>query len=255
MDNDETLRRQRAVIEAWKDLLLQGYSSDPKDFKVSRHVKHLLELSQWSSAFSVQDKKFILKKHDEACLDLSGIAKGFAIDEISKRLPPPCYVEWGGDVKVVGMHPHGRPWVVAVLKPRSLSQIKQRVEESQMEGQVGPVFTLSDSPKDIVNETGDREYLALLELNDGDSVATSGDCEKVISKDGRFYSHIINPKLGRLLEINETTLAQSVVVCKGPCMYADALSTVSFCASYFINESGKYKCLTRTISFLGSNFT
>lgn len=222
----ETSRRQRAIIEAWRELLLQGYSSDPKDVKISKNVKRLLELSQWSNAFSVKDKRFISKKHDEACLDLSGIAKGFAIDKIARRLPSPCYIEWGGDVKVVGMHPRGRPWNVAVLKPRSLGEIKRRVAESQMEGQVGPVFTLSENTTSSHQER-DREYLAILELNDGDSVATSGDCEKVISKDGKYYSHIINPKLGRLLEINETTLAQAVVVCQGPCMYADAFSTVS----------------------------
>eukprot|EP00557_Chaetoceros_sp_GSL56_P014853 CAMPEP_0176485224 /NCGR_PEP_ID=MMETSP0200_2-20121128/4928_1 /TAXON_ID=947934 /ORGANISM="Chaetoceros sp., Strain GSL56" /LENGTH=1225 /DNA_ID=CAMNT_0017881859 /DNA_START=99 /DNA_END=3776 /DNA_ORIENTATION=+ len=221
----DTSRRQRAIIEVWRELLVQGYSSDPKDVKVSKHVKRLLELSQWSSAFSVKDKKFISKKHDEACLDLSGIAKGFAIDEIAKRLPSPCYIEWGGDVKVVGSHPSGRPWHVAVLKPRSLCEIKRRVEASQMEGQVGPVFTLAD--KHLDEEDSSREYLAIIELNDGDSVATSGDCEKIISKDGKFYSHIISPKLGRLLEINETTLAQAVVVCQGPCMYADAFSTAA----------------------------
>lgn len=223
----ETLRKQRVIIEAWKELLLRGYSSDPKDVKISKNVKRLLELSQWSAAFSVKDKKFISKKHDEACLDLSGIAKGFAIDEIAKRLPSPCYVEWGGDVKVVGMHPSGRPWNVAVLKPRSLCEMKRRVAESQRRGQIGPVFTLFDDTTNTQCDSSDREYIAIIELNDGDSVATSGDCEKVVSKDGKFYSHIINPKLGRLLEINETTLAQAVVVCQGPCMYADAFSTVS----------------------------
>ena len=58
-------------------------------------------------------------------------------------------------------------------------------------------------------------------------ITWSGDCEKVIEKDGKLYSHIINPKLDRLLEINGETLAQAVVVCKGSCMFADALSTVS----------------------------
>jgi thiamine biosynthesis lipoprotein ApbE len=96
--NEES--KQRAVINVWKDLLSLGYSSDPKDLRVSKKVHKLLEISHWFSAFSVKERKFISKKHDGARLDLSGIAKGFTIDEIVKSLPSPCYVEWGGDLKV-----------------------------------------------------------------------------------------------------------------------------------------------------------
>lgn len=217
----ETSRRQRAVINIWKDLLSQGYSSDPKDVRVSRKVKELLQLSQWSASFSVKSE-FISKKHNDACLDLSGIAKGFAVDEIARRLPSPCYVEWGGDIKVVGNHPTGRPWNVAVMQPRTLAQLKRGVAKARSQGQLGPVFTLFDEENEC-----DTFYLAILELHDGDAVVTSGDCEKVVEKDGKLFSHIINPHLGRLLEINDVTLAQAVIVCKGSCMFADALSTVS----------------------------
>jgi len=217
----ETSRKQRAVINIWKDLLSQGYSSDPKDVRVSRKVKELLQLSQWSASFSVKNE-IISKKHNDACLDLSGITKGFAVDEIARRLPPPCYVEWGGDIKVVGNHPTGRPWNVAVMQPRTLGQLKEGVAKARSRGQLGPVFTLFEEEND--SDTG---YLAVLELHDGDTVATSGDCEKVVEKNGKLYSHIINPHLGRLLEINDVTLAQAVIVCKGSCMFADALSTVS----------------------------
>ena len=71
-----------------------------------------------------------------------------------------------------------------------------------------------------------QEYLAILELKDGEAVATSGDYEKVIERDGKLYSHVINPHLGRLLELNQTTLAQAVVVAKS-CMVADALATAA----------------------------
>ena len=57
-------------------------------------------------------------------------------------------------------------------------------------------------------------------------MATSGDYEKVIERDGKLYSHVINPHLGRLLELNQTTLAQAVVVAKS-CMVADALATAA----------------------------
>ena len=231
----ETSRRQRAVINIWKDLLSQGYSSDPKDVRVSRKVKDLLQLSQWSASFSVKNE-IISKKHNDACLDLSGIAKGFAVDEIARRLPSPCYVEWGGDVKVMGNHPTGRPWNVAVMQPRTLAQLKIGVAKARSQGQLGPVFTLFDEENEF-----DTGYLAILELHNGDAVVTSGDCEKVLEKNGKLYSHIINPHLGRLLEINDVTLAQAVIVCKGSCMFADALSTVSM-----ISSTKKYATLFKS---------
>lgn len=49
---------------------------------------------------------------------------------------------------------------------------------------------------------------------------------EVIERDGKLYSHVINPHLGRLLELNQTTLAQAVVVAKSCCI-ADALATAA----------------------------
>jgi thiamine biosynthesis lipoprotein len=69
------------------------------------------------------------------------------------------------------------------------------------------------------------KMLAILDLHDGDAVATSGDAEQVIQRDGKLYSHIVNPQFGRMLEINGSTCAQAVVVCSS-CMVADALATV-----------------------------
>ena len=178
--------------------------------------------SQWSSAFSAKENK-ISKKHQEARLDLSGITKGYTIDEISRRLPGPCYVEWGRDVKVSGKHPMERPWKIAITQPKSLNELKKDMMKAKASGQIGLIFTLSE----VEESPESRKYLAVLELNDGDAVATSGDSEKVIQKDEKLYSHIINPRFGRLLEINESTLAQAVGVCKGSCMFADVLATAA----------------------------
>mmetsp|Transcript_8536 Transcript_8536/g.19106 ORF Transcript_8536/g.19106 Transcript_8536/m.19106 type:complete len:1257 (+) Transcript_8536:92-3862(+) len=242
-----TIRRQRVVVDYWKSLLSAGFSNDPSDARVSRTVRRLLEVGQWSSAFSVgvvadNDKDGggdlststssikIRKKHVDARLDLSGIAKGWAVDKIADALPSPCYVEWGGDIKVRGKHPSGRPWFVAVPEPPTLLALRRRVAQAKRAGQVGPVFTLADEHRKEEEEDEpkgkEREYLAILELKDGEAVATSGDYEKVIERDGKLYSHVINPQLGRLLELNETTLAQAVVVAKS-CMVADALATAA----------------------------
>ena len=124
----------------------------------------------------------IRKKHVDARLDLSGIAKGWAVDKIAEALPSPCYVEWGGDIKVRGKHPSGRSWVVAVPEPPTLAELKTRVARAKRGGQVGPVFVLADEHQkdEDANNKGngtEREYLAVLELKDGEAVATSGDYE------------------------------------------------------------------------------
>lgn len=48
--------------------------------------------------------------------------------------------------------------------------------------------------------------------------------KEVIERNGKLYSHVINPQFGRLLELNQTTLAQAMVVTKS-CMVSDALAT------------------------------
>eukprot|EP00986_Skeletonema_menzelii_P002502 scaffold678_cov146-Skeletonema_menzelii.AAC.10 len=239
MGSPTTLRRQRRVVDYWRSLLDAGFASDQSDSRVSRTVRGLLEIGHWSSAFSVgvldndgdsstKQQYSIRKKHVDARLDLSGIAKGWAVDKIAEALPSPCWVEWGGDIKVRGKHPSGRPWVVAVPEPPKLVDLKKMVARVKKAGQVGPVFTLSDEHVKSEGENDekckDKEYLALIELRDGDAVATSGDYEKVIERNGKLYSHVINPMFGRLLELNDTTLAQAVIISKS-CQAADALAT------------------------------
>ena len=186
----ETIRRQRRVshvVDYWRSLLDAGFTGDPSDSRISKTVQRLLEIGQWSAAFSVGvvehqdgDEKVhtIKKKHIDARLDLSGIAKGWAVDKLVEALPSPCYVDWGGDIKVKGKHPSGRPWVVAVHEPPSLGELKMKVAKAKEAGQVGPIFTLSD--ENVKSEDGKKamkEYLALIELRDGEAVATSGDYE------------------------------------------------------------------------------
>lgn len=125
---------------------------------------------------------------------------------------------------VQGFHPSGRPWQVAVVQPPSLKELQKRLDKAKCDGQIGPIYTLS--PYESENEGPySKKHLAVFDLCDGDAITTSGDSEKVVEREGKIYSHIINPGTGRMLEINDSTLALAVVICKS-CMVADALSTV-----------------------------
>jgi thiamine biosynthesis lipoprotein len=122
-------------------------------------------------------------------LDLSGIAKGFSVDQVARRLDAlgikHYLVEVGGELRGVGMKPDGQPWW------------------TQLETVEG-------------DNTGDM-VLALHGL----AIATSGDYRRSYTHDGRSYSHTIDPRTGYPIDNG----VASVTVVHQECMLADAWST------------------------------
>lgn len=126
-------------------------------------------------------------------LDLSSIAKGFAVDEVVRFLKREgidnALVEIGGELRGEGLKPDGTPWWVALEQPRG----------------------------------GDRAAAvpdALLALC-GVSVATSGDERRYFDVGGRRYAHTLDPATGAPLTHD---LVSATVVAED-CMTADALAT------------------------------
>lgn len=123
-------------------------------------------------------------------LDLSGIAKGYAVDEVAAVLRrfgvTDCLVEIGGELLGSGRRPDFRPWQVAIATPCSL-----RVERP-------PIVALS-----------------------GRAIATSGDQWHAWTLDGNRYSHTIDPRIGRPVD----DAVACVTVLHEECMRADALAT------------------------------
>ncbi len=126
-------------------------------------------------------------------LDLSSIAKGFAVDEVARFLRGQgvanLLVEIGGELRGEGLKPDGTPWWVALERPR---------------GARGA---------DALPET----LLALTGL----SVATSGDERRYFDAVGRRYAHTLDPATGAPV----THDLVSVTVVAETCMTADAAAT------------------------------
>lgn len=120
-------------------------------------------------------------------LDLSGIAKGFAVDHGAKALRElglgDLLFEIGGELRGIGRRPDGQPWQVL-----------------------------------IDNESASPQRIALADM----AVATSGDRWHRREHGGRHWSHTIDPRSG---EPVAHSLA-SVTVLHAQCMHADALATV-----------------------------
>ena len=122
-------------------------------------------------------------------LDLSGMAKGHAVDRVSARLTAlgtaHHLVEIGGELRGTGVKPGGHPWWV---------------ELQQAPGSPAP-----------------RTAAALFDM----AVATSGDWVRRFDVAGQTYSHTIDGRTGRPVANG----VASVTVLADTALYADALAT------------------------------
>jgi len=123
-------------------------------------------------------------------IDLGGIAKGYALDQAVKKLKEnkinSCLINAGGQIYALGER-SGQPWKIGIKRGRG-SDLSERLE--------------------IRNQ----------------SVSTSGDYEQFFSRDGKRYSHILDPKTG--YPACSGVISVTVVAPSG--INADALSTSAF---------------------------
>ena len=135
-------------------------------------------------------------------LDLSSIAKGYAVDQVSDYLVARGYtntlVEVGGDFRARGHRDTDHGWRVALERPGS------GAEERALQS----------------SDFGDADVTTVLALSDH-GLATSGDYRHRFEADGREYSHHIDPRSGYPVE----PAIASVSVVAPTCVQADPLGT------------------------------
>lgn len=136
------------------------------------------------------DPPQISKQHPELTIDLSAVAKGFAVDQVGMLLESKglinYLVEIGGEIRTNGVKQHQTPWVVAIERPM----------------------------------TGERVIQQVLSMGNN-SMATSGDYRNYFEKNGKRFSHLIDPNTGK--PINHRLASVSVV--HRSCITADAFAT------------------------------
>ena len=143
------------------------------------------------ASLSVRREPPALRKElPDLSVDLSAIAKGYAVDAIAEYLSgegvPQYLVEIGGEIRTRGARPGGGSWSVAIEKPQEETRAPWRILA-----------------------LGDR------------AIATSGDYRNYFEQDGRRYSHTIDPRTGE--PVNHELAAVSVI--RERCAEADALAT------------------------------
>ncbi|HIK68566.1 MAG TPA: FAD:protein FMN transferase [Pseudomonadales bacterium] len=141
-------------------------------------------------ALEVNPGNYLIRKRKALYIDLSAIAKGFAVDQLSRLLRAQGYhdflVEIGGELFASGRAPGNRPWQVGIELPSALGRA---------------IYT----------------SLPLQNM----AMATSGDYRNYFKQGGKRYSHTIDPRTGYPIDhslVSVTVLAKSA-------MLADAWAT------------------------------
>lgn len=130
------------------------------------------------------------RKRHPVQLDLSGIAKGFGVDQLARCLEDrgihDYLVSIDGEYRARGSKPGGQCWTVAIERPQA----------------------------------GVREALGVLQLGDG-GLATSGDYRHFHEQGDKRYAHTMDPH--RATPLDNDLASVSVVATS--CMLADAWAT------------------------------
>ena len=125
-------------------------------------LKETLSVVGWENIELTTSGLKILKPGVQ--LDFGGFGKEYAVDVAANMIKSfgieNGFINFGGDVVVLGPQRDGAPWKLAMDNPRT-----------------------------------DGKTLGVLPVSKG-AVATSGDSERFFEIEGKRYSHIINPKTG-----------------------------------------------------------
>lgn len=136
------------------------------------------------------NERLVRKDEPDLYVDLSGWAKGYAVDQLAEMLNQEGFenylVEVGGELRVKGLNRDSSKWAIGIEAPSTSARV----------------------PHAVVNVTNT-------------SVATSGDYRNYFEHDGQRFSHTIDARTGRPVTHN----LAAVTVIDASAAYADAMAT------------------------------
>lgn len=182
------------IINLW------GIGTDNERLPSEEEIKAKLPLVGYDKISINKDNNSVMLKEQGMSIDLGGIAKGFAADEVLK-IYKKYNIENGlinlgsSSIYALGKNKDNNNWSVGIQHPRS------------------------EDP---------NEYMGVIKLSN-ESLSTSGDYERYFIKDNKRYHHIINPKTGYPVDngvISDTIVIDNDIPDSG--MLADVLTTTVF---------------------------
>ena len=174
------------IVAAW------GFSYKRGDSITPQLIDSLKQLVDYRK-IRIENGK-VIKENPNMKLDFNAIAQGYTSDMIAAFLESRginnYLVDTGGEIMARGSKPNGQPWIVGIEKPAENWDSEQVVQTR---------IALRDK-----------------------GLVTSGSTRKYVERNGRRYSHCIDPKTGYPVEHNvlsATVLAENSV-------WADALASI-----------------------------
>lgn len=172
---------------------LWGIGTDKARVPERREIDEALKLINYRDVLIDENEKTVMLKRPGMAIDLGGIAKGYAADEVIRVLKErgikSAVADLGGNVYVFGKKPNGQPWKIGIQDP-----FKQR----------GEIF-------------------ATIEAEDK-TLVTSGVYERFFEQGGKRYHHLLDTSTGYPVENGLV----SVTIIGNTSIDADALSTTVF---------------------------
>ena len=167
-----------------------GFTNNPT--VTPQAIDSSMQFVGWQKV-SLDSTGHLRKQYPETILDASSIAKGYAVDAIAgffdRHNIRDYMVEIGGEVVVRGLNPKGETWAVGISKPQEQTSYSSELQ-------------------------------AIVHLPSG-GIATSGNYRNFYYKDGKRYSHTVNPHTG--YPVQQDILSATVLA--PDCMTADAYAT------------------------------
>ena len=149
------------IINLW------GIGTENERLPSDEEIKGKLPLVGYDKISVNENDSSIMLQKEGMAIDLGGVAKGFAVDEVLK-IYKKYNIENGlinlgsSSIYAVGKNKEKKDWAVGIKHPRN------------------------EDP---------NEYLGIIKLSN-ESLSTSGDYERCFIKDNKRYHHIIDPKTG-----------------------------------------------------------
>ena len=198
IDNFEIAQRAAAISNGYFDPTISplvaawGFSAKTGDTITPQLVDSLKQLVDYRKVRIEDDK--LIKENPAMKLDFNAIAQGYTTDLVGAMLDAKgiksYIVDVGGEIFARGTKPDGKPWVVGIEKPAA-DWDSERVVQQRVE--------LQDK-----------------------GIVTSGSYRKYVEREGKRYSHCIDPMTGYPVEHN---LLSATVIAENA-TWADALASV-----------------------------
>jgi thiamine biosynthesis lipoprotein len=178
------------LVELWN---ITGTSEKERDTIPSQEeIQEKMALVNYNDLELMEDN-FVYLKRKGMKIDLGGIVKGYAADEMKRIFAEKgvnsAIIDLGGNVYALGEKENGNPWKIGIQDP----------------------FDVTGS------------YIGILNIKDK-SIVTSGDYERYFKYKGEKYHHIINSKTGYPSK-NEVS---GISIVSNKSIDGDALSTALF---------------------------